>query len=924
MDKENKSFGERLPEWARARRPRVVITPSEKVPELSGGAEKIVDASLREAMQKVEQGDFSGLRASYPQPPIFRPRTPATECAQSHYLEADEDDAGNRLSWWTKTPPATSELSAYLPFDCVFHPLLRQRMSWAGQDTGDSPSDNATPFSFTFLDRPPSSIATIQNMPVTVMTGFDASSRMPGYHSVVVNAVADDFVLEDSQPWPPLTIVFDQCQRAVGIEYGFAGDREISPVGVQLTAYSRSGAELVRSQGGVGGLGSPSPIQPGEVFHQIGVQHRWGEIRYVVLSVSTDRAGEIDPGEPIQTPPLIYRVWHESMPPAAVTQGFTETVWSGGSNVSESHHPIEYLPFRCDQAVVLLRGFRVAFLDGQPRQTTGMEIAFNVQREQGSLRIAPTANSGLQTREEPAPPRMVRLYYTLLAWDSEQVDAKATGFSGGVFGGLGQGRAERESSGVFQFTDLVVPNPCGPIPCSDPPLGAFTGFRVWSGEGNLETMELAQDLDRSFSQVAGQDVVWPVTLAVTDTQADIFFYWWLIHAQILTGGISSTSPHGYGFFFGPPREGNSAGPGVLRRPFHVSDFCGVRPAFGVGRYSPTADEVLNAGLGLPIEADLAFPVLGTWTIEANNRPVREMEVEVHSRRYDGAVLDWQVGRGASLSGPENEDCLFIAAAPMFGQLSRTSRSRGTVEVQHAIFETVPGIVATTPVRFGVVRNLGPGPLLITRAAKGGIDEAQFSIRLGITGSGDPAWQAATFPEFPRRSVFALEDFFAGPPVQLLAGEAMLIGGRFFTEDTGERNAFLEFGINWIPGTVTVQLLGRTIQSNAVAQWIPTRINFGLQPIGRQHLRNALITSDGSTPLVITAIRLEDTQAGFNILSSGGSGVTGVRFQIQPGASYQVPVLFQPQTQGHVTTRVIAETNAGDIVLELHGTGVTPS
>lgn len=114
--------------------------------------------------------------------------------------------------------------------------------------------------------------------------------------------------------------------------------------------------------------------------------------------MTTDRAEERDPGRPIRTPPLIYRVWHEGMPPAAVNQGFTETIWdNGGSTATESNHPVEYLPFRCDQAVVMLRGFRAAFLDGWPRPLVALKIDLDVHRDGGRLTIAPSFNSGFQT-----------------------------------------------------------------------------------------------------------------------------------------------------------------------------------------------------------------------------------------------------------------------------------------------------------------------------------------------------------------------------------------------------------------------------------------------------------------------------------------------------------------------------------------------
>ena len=932
---------DKVPWWSKVKRAKIAPAVFDQAPSLAGDAGKITDGALDEAIRRLQGGDFSDLRASYPRGTGGGRSALETACPTPHYLDQG-DSAGNRLLWWSKAPPPTGELSAYIPFPCEFHPVLRHKIDWELQPAGQSANENIAS-QFTFLDQPSSSVATVQRLVVTVMSEAAADSRTTGEHNVVVNAVSDDFQFENpNQSWPPLTIVFDQSQRAVGIEYGFADGGEISPVGVELAAYSSSGREIIRSRGGAGGFGTPAYIKPGEVFHRIGVQDWRGEIRFVVLSVTTDRAGEIDPGQPIRTPLLIYRVWHESFPPAVVKQGFTETAWSGGSTVSAADHPTEALPFRCDKSVVLLRGFRVAFLDGQARKITGLEIGFNVQRGPNGMIIAPSVNSGLRTSQTPAPARMVRIYYTLLAWDSEQVDAKATGISGGVLsseGGLAAGRPQQDQFGRFLLTELRTPDPCGAEFCSQA-FGAFTGFSAWFGERNVEQIQLEQG--RAFPHPTDPVLAWPVTLAVTDTQADIFGYRWLVYGRLLTGSIAGIDPPGYtrvilsasGLLAQgvsrrtlPLEESSPPDPRTRRSDdggFLLYPMCGVRPpASNPDHYLPTAEVVAEAGFARAVNADMAFPVLGTWALDAANCPVREIEVEVHSESYDGAILNWELGRGASLSGPDEVDCVLIGAAPVFGQVNRTFRTRGQLSVQHAAFETVPGIVAASPTRFGALQNLGPGPVLITSVLQGGTDAGSFSIRLGRAGAGDPAWQAATPPANARARVFALEEFYSAPPVHLLPGEVLLIGGRFYTADAGEKTAWLEFGTNTEQGSVTVELQGTTIAANAAGQWLPPRMNFGLQPIGSRGIRYALIASDGSTPLIITAIQIESTQA-FSVLSAGGSGVTGTNLQVQPGASYQVPVIFQPAAEGLVSTRVLAQTNVGQLVMEVFGTGVASS
>ena len=171
------------------------------------------------------------------------------------------------------------------------------------------------------------------------------------------------------------------------------------------------------------------------------------------------------------------------------------------------------------------------------------------------------------------------------------------------------------------------------------------------------------------------------------------------------------------------------------------------------------------------------------------------------------------------------------------------------------------------------------------------------------------------------------------------GETLVVGGRFFPQaEAGindlPREAWIDFYTNdrWAR-KVFLFAWGHTVQSQAAGDWLPPTINFGFvdihlsnDPLGFP-TTNALIESHGLTPLLIQALVFEDDNLGFSWslleLAAGDRELLGIGqlYQIDPGDSMLIQVRFVPQNVGPVETRLIAQTNAGQLQVRLLGEGV---
>ena len=470
--------GHRVPEQVRvpgvaAQEPLFGDDPPLRV---SLGVRAQASAKLRGVTTRIRSGDETAVEA------LVHGgfgRTSRAQVACAHYLPA------NRFEWWgvserggvPRTGPigfiGSASGAARELFDAEFcsplatvigadlhlvEPLGAGRaISWEALPDGTSP--NALPsIECSFRSVRPGSVPVVKD--VEVLLGLGSRQR----RKVAINGVEDGHELDPLQPRPSLFIDFFLPQRAVGLECGFLGadGREIDSRRVRLIARDSAGDVLVDS---TGTDLFPVPWAANAIFYLIGVRHQGGAIRSIEL-----RFG--DPDQVVLEPQMIYRVWHEPLPPAAVTQGtaaveFNPTVPAGdGNGIGVPPHdgplgPITIrLPFACDRAVVMMRGFRMFFLDQHPHKVELMDAYISgpprgdrsagtfTTEPGGRITIVPYGN---MTSGDGTGYRVL-IYYLVLAWNSEQMEIFPVG------GVQGDNPALR---GLFS-SQITLPDPCPP------------------------------------------------------------------------------------------------------------------------------------------------------------------------------------------------------------------------------------------------------------------------------------------------------------------------------------------------------------------------------------------------------------------------------------------------------------------------------
>jgi hypothetical protein len=213
---------------------------------------------------------------------------------------------------------------------------------------------------------------------------------------------------------------------------------------------------------------------------------------------------------------------------------------------------------------------------------------------------------------------------------------------------------------------------------------------------------------------------------------------------------------------------------------------------------------------------MAFLSLGQFAFEPKGE-IRELEIEVHGREYDGELIKWQYGGGISVSSAIDGAKRIVFGSPTFGGVVRkTAVAKTRLAVQHLRFENaIRGALSLEPHRYGAIRNAGNVPILLTRAERGGPQADEFNFLLDY-----------------RRDIFRELALVNRAPIVLNPGETLLIGGRFFPQvevgpNDPPRVAWVDFETNAPPfPTVRVQAEGRTVPEQAHGAVLPAAINFG--------------------------------------------------------------------------------------------------
>src|SRR5262249_20243562 len=267
-------------------------------------------------------------------------------------------------------------------------------------------------------------------------------------------------------------------------------------------------------------------------------------------------------------------------------------------------------------------------------------------------------------------------------------------------------------------------------------------------------------------------------------------------------------------------------------------------------------------------------------------------------------------------------------------IARPRLLHGDIHFENA----VPGLLSIEPTRYGAVRNVGNGLVLITGVSRGGRHADEFSFLLEhVTTRFDPRSgldfildrlererEGRTLDDIRRElqsqegrwsGIFRPDDLNRHSPLPLAPGETILVGGLFFPQAEGTRDAFIQFETNAPRGQsrfITLWAFGQAVASQGDGDLIPDSLMFKYP----NWTRRALLTSYGQTPWLITALRLEDPNLGFRfevVPPTGGFHPTNNgAYQIDSGGYLEIRIRFVPPVSGQyeAQTKLIAETNAG--------------
>ncbi len=829
--------------------------------------------------------------------------------ACSHYLGV------NRFGWWDAVVPATGAIgsgSDETTLETVFcnefcsslatvvgadldgsSSTPARKVSWDMFQVGSSPN-NIPHIEFSLRTVRPTSIPTI--MLASVYTRDSGSAQV--LQKVIYNCVEEGCMPDPAQPRPPLIIDFVVPQRAVGLEFGFLGEdhRIINPEHVQLIARNRDGEEIFTAQ-------AYRTVNANSVRGLIGVRDQNGAISSVELRFE-------HPEYTILELQLIYRIWHEPLPPAAVRQGAVETVWYGpndGRNLET--RACEPLPFHCGSYIPMVRGFRLEFLDGEPHEVSSLSIRLDDVRhdrscEGGQVELVARGGIGANDVERSYNAYKIKIYYTLLAWDSTQMDVN---FTRVTIGGLGL---------QHSFGKIIVDDPCSLSREWEAPgqnvCGEVDGFMRSYGctayHDQMERMSFWLDIPyRTRGHYPRSSLVTsePVGISVDIDGASAS------NKTSLLWTMESTIE---GDHEGRTRWDMSGtlitGPSVVR-PFssildsgsniEVNLRSDVRRADREWFFTP--DDVANLNLIAPMEADMTF-VSPEFFNFGEIDEIQALDVEVKGDSYDGSRVNWKMGF-------ESEGH-FAVAWPRFGGLvRRIRRPRTTLSKRDVRFDNaIVDVVTLMPDQFGFVRNEGNIPVFINELTWGGQYVREFSPRFEYRG------EVLSETELANRA-----------PLRLDPGEALTIGGRFFTIEGGdtERSAWLEFRTNSMQTPyVHVDLSAQLVPSQAEGEWFPPMYNFGNVEVGYDETHVASINSKGRSPLIVRSLAIK-APPGSVMRADTGFSFTGAsatnRYQIEAGGFLDLRITFTPTTAGQVEVLLVAETNAGTLGLRLLGEGV---
>ncbi len=804
-------------------------------------------------------------------------------------------------------------------------------------------------------------------------------------------------VVPDGDPATPVfTINFVLPQRAVGLECGFLNDPAYDAESFILTARDAAGQPVGMSLGSALAANNWGPAQ----VRFIGMVDQRGSIASVELRST-------DPGFAAGKRFFTTRIWYECLPPAVMLQGTLCNVPADEfADAQHAEHPDVLafraenpaaragtwgpirqsplqidLPYRCDKAVVLMRGFKLAHKGASAmhvqRLTAHLSSWFsgttlNIHFA-GELAGSPDVSFGTGVIGDPggvAPYRGDTLgggYYMVIAWESARVDLHSSpaepneshtgnqsthvfdlpnrhpaaqdvvgvaeermgpllgavrgwrwscdvaqelqGFAfipGSRGGGDDGGRVDWDDAGVG-IEDVIIPGVSWLA-------GAGWALIAW---GDYSVVEETKP-DWNFLRMPplaytnfGRDIRWSFGNDLRDTASDDAVVRSGMSGLVLNGSSLAVNFDANNIRFDADTS-NVAQRKLAATPFHA-----------ISVESPLAD----------VQYDMAIVGLGPFIMIPEDA-VHELDIELRVDSFDGHETRMFVGGGIDLK-PSTDDARFVFGLPVVGGLRRvTAQPIHRISVRNVLFRIPRGQLALAPLEYGALRNDGNVPLLIDSMELTGVARDEYNLKIDYRGTEIGVWDVAARGPLllePGESVIVSGAFYTRPPRPRKRGSSNSDSGRAAPARLRAHPATLRCRTNQ-PGYDVVEIFARAdiVPADAIATVSPQNINFGLFHLLRNaaqqqpRQRGLIVTSDGTTPVSISAIAIQPPSSVFqwHVVDApvGGSAGAASIYQLDPGTSILLAVFFNPNMVGVQQATLTIATNAGDFQVALRGEG----
>lgn len=739
---------------------------------------------------------------------------------------------------------------------------------------------------------------------------------------------------EAGQRVTTLSIQFVLPQRAVGLECGFLGQVDYGAETFVLLARDAAGQPIAMSEGSAL---DRNDWRPGQIRH-IGVLDPRGRIASVELTC-------VDPGFGAIDQLFVTRLWYECLPPALMLQGTLCNVppddfvaaqhpahpdvlayaaetsaerRSGWGRIRQSPMQIE-LPYRCDSAVVLMRGFKLAHVDAsatkiqrltahlsswQRGSTLTIHFAGELARgnDVGGLGTGVIGAPGGGPQDAARDDTLAGAYYTVIAWESARIALHSSPAEPNFT------HTGNQSTHVFELPNRHpdahrvlggAEERMGPL------LGTVRGIR-WSSDftqelqafsfipGSRGGVDDGGRVEWDQSGVGLEDIVLPSIFWAAGNGLAL-----LLYGAIPAGRIESADevllrvpPLSYTDFGRQVRWSygtdlrDTAGSDIAMRTgvsgFVLNGASLEVPSnvggFGFDTNGPHAAQrrleldpwfAIN---GLDFAGDapsVDMPIVGLGPlIFMPEDDLRELDVEVRADSFDGRHLVTFVGGGIDLK-PSTGDGRFVFGLPVIGGLRRTTaQALHQVSMQDVRFRAPRGTLSLAPIEHGALRNDGNVPLLVSAMELAGSARDDYMLKIDYRGS-----------------EIAIEDVATRGPLVMNPGESLIVAGAFYARPRRAAKKASSSGSNGRANTpaarayrmhlatlriftnqpgyasLDLQVSAEVVPADAAGAVMPQTINFGLfdlliDPRQQQpRQRGLIVTSDGTTPLFISRISI---------------------------------------------------------------------